>query len=162
MTICFCKISPSGASNFLAGQKVTKEPSKGREVSIPLSPLKSPLTQTTNQGGLRSPLLDVPPGRGCSIKMKRFNESGVLKIKVPLVFASVFQLFVCYLVKETQATKKAAKGRRCISGNKFSTWGYAAKKWPFNQLMYKGEVCYPPGVHPIGGPKPPWLVVLRG
>ena len=50
------------ASDFLDDQKVTKEPSKGRGVSIPLSPLKSPHPKTTNQGGLRSPLLDVPPG----------------------------------------------------------------------------------------------------
>ena len=68
------------ASNFLSGQKVTKEPSKGRGISISLSPLKSPLLETTNQGGCGSlpplsrfarhlpltggvgPLLDVPPG----------------------------------------------------------------------------------------------------
>ena len=41
-------ISPSGASDFLSGQKVTKEPSKGRGISISLSPLKSPLLKTTN------------------------------------------------------------------------------------------------------------------
>ena len=65
---------------FLCRQKVTKEPSKGRGISISLSPLKSPLLETTNQGGFGSlpplscfarhlpltggvgPLLDVPPG----------------------------------------------------------------------------------------------------
>ena len=36
------------ASDFLCGQKVTKEPSKGRGISIFLSPLKSPLLKTTN------------------------------------------------------------------------------------------------------------------
>ena len=55
-------ISPSGASDFLSGQKVTKEPSKGRGISISLSPLKSSLLKTTNQGGLRPPYWMYPPG----------------------------------------------------------------------------------------------------
>ena len=46
---------------FLSGQKGTKEPSKERGISISPSPLKTSPLKTTNQGGLRSPLLDVPP-----------------------------------------------------------------------------------------------------
>ena len=52
------------ASDFLCGQKVTKEPSKGRGISIPLSPLKTPLLETTNQGGPGPPIGCTPSGDG--------------------------------------------------------------------------------------------------
>ena len=48
------------ASDFLCGQKVTKEPSKGRGISISLSPLKSSLLKTTNQGGCGPPIGCTP------------------------------------------------------------------------------------------------------
>ena len=48
------------ASDFLCGQKVTKEPSKGRGISISLSPLKSPLLETTKHRG------DCGPPIGCT------------------------------------------------------------------------------------------------
>ena len=51
----------AAAGAFLSGQKGTKEPSKERGISISPSPLKTSPLKTTNQGGLRSPLLDVPP-----------------------------------------------------------------------------------------------------
>ena len=38
------------ASDFLAGQKVTKEPSKGRGISISPFPWKTHPLKTTNQG----------------------------------------------------------------------------------------------------------------
>ena len=50
------------ASVFLCRQKVTKELSKGRGVSISLSPLKSPLLKTTNQGGFGPPIGCTPRG----------------------------------------------------------------------------------------------------
>ena len=50
------------ASNFLCGQKVTKEPSKVGGISISLPPLKSSLLETTNQGGARPPYWMYPPG----------------------------------------------------------------------------------------------------
>ena len=48
------------ASDFLSSQKVTKEPSKGRGISISLSPLKSSLLKTTNQGGCGPPIGCTP------------------------------------------------------------------------------------------------------
>ena len=62
------------ASNFLCRQKVTKELSKGRGISISLSPLKSPLLETTNQGGLRPPYWMYPPGVGNALKEPAANR----------------------------------------------------------------------------------------
>ena len=56
----------AAAGAFLSGQKGTKEPSKERGISISPSPLKTSPLKTTNQGGLRSPLLDVPPWGRCA------------------------------------------------------------------------------------------------
>ena len=70
-------VSPFGASNFLYGQKVTKEPSKVGGISISLPPLKSPLLETTNQGGLRSPLLDVPPRGTVTWRTQRQNGPAI-------------------------------------------------------------------------------------
>ena len=56
------------ASNFLYGQKVTKEPSKVGGISISLPPLKSPLLETTNQGGFGPPIGCTPPGVGDNLK----------------------------------------------------------------------------------------------
>ena len=50
------------ASDFLCGQKVTKEPSKGRGISISLSPLKSPLLKPTNLVLASSRSLALPGG----------------------------------------------------------------------------------------------------
>ena len=67
-------VSPFGASNFLYGQKVTKEPSKGRGISISLSPLKSPLLKTTNTGGdCGPPYWMYPPGIAITRKLLRQN-----------------------------------------------------------------------------------------
>ena len=59
------------ASNFLCRQKVTKELSKGRGISISLSPLKSPLLETTNQGGFGPPIGCTPRGLAVPCKVQR-------------------------------------------------------------------------------------------
>ena len=65
------------ASNFLCRQKVTKEPSKGRGISISLSPLKSPLLETTNTGGTAVPPIGCTPRGTETWKIQRRNGPAV-------------------------------------------------------------------------------------